>query len=250
MFTSSSVTIVTAATGHPGLARCIGSASTQSFPQVDHLVVIDGPEHEAAVRAVVAKSGNERTRAMLLPHATGKQNWNGHRIYGAASFLCQSEFIAFLDEDNWLDVDHIQNVMTAIGAEKTDWGFSLRKLWSQTGECLGFDKCESLGPLHHVWNDPKDFLVDTSAYVIRRELAVELAPLWYRPARKPGVFPADRSICRALMRHRPKVGASREHTLNYAVANRADSVQASYFTSGNRAMEDRYGETMPWERAS
>ena len=265
MFTPNTITVVTAATGHSNLVKCLESVEAQTFENVEHLVVVDGAEHEEAVRAAVeravrnsgARSGklarshvdSLRTREVLvLPHATGKERWNGHRIYGAMSLLCNTELIAFLDEDNWYDPEHLESVISAMRAKGAAWGFSLRKLWDAEGKFLGKDQCESLGSLHSTFIDPADHLVDTSCYVLKRQLAAHVSPLWYRPASPPyGMTPADREICKTLLRYHPVAGVTRQYTLNYLVGNRAESSQPAMFEEGNRQMADRYPHGLPWE---
>lgn len=74
------VAVITATTGGPHLEAAIRSVQAQHLPNVWHYVVVDGPQHEAAVRAVV-----ERYRhripicTMVLPHNVGAGGWCGHR---------------------------------------------------------------------------------------------------------------------------------------------------------------------------
>ena len=44
---------------------------------------------------------------MVLPFATGTDRYNGHRIYGALSFIANGDYFIFLDEDNALEPNHI-----------------------------------------------------------------------------------------------------------------------------------------------
>jgi glycosyltransferase involved in cell wall biosynthesis len=132
MFTSDSVTVVTPATGHRNLPKCLESVQRQTFENVEHVIVVDGKDRQDAVDAALAQSPSaaRARQVIVLPQATGKEKWNGHRIYGAMSLLCNSEFIAFLDEDNWYDPEHIEEILRAIRAQNAAWGFSLRKLWN------------------------------------------------------------------------------------------------------------------------
>jgi hypothetical protein len=250
VFTQNTVTVITAATGHRNLLKNLLSVQQQTYPSVEHFVVIDGPEHQERVEGTVAQL-TQRSKPLNLIHlpcATGKERWCGHRIYGAMSFLSNSEFICYLDQDNWFEPDHVASLIAAIQANGSQWAFSLRNIVDEEGNLVIPDLCESLGNLHHVFNSPTDYLVDTSCYMLRREVAVHFAPAWYGPTRPPrGQMERDRLFCRLLLEHCPKVCSNRRHTVNYTVGNRPDSVRATFFLRGNQAMRERYPQGLPWE---
>ena len=110
--------------------------------------------------------------ALSLPYPTGKQRWNGHRIYAAFSLLCNSEFVCFLDDDNWFEPDHLASLVAGIRADHAAWGFSLRRVFDADGNFVAPDNCESLGNLHPVFGNDSDRLIDTNCYLLRREVAV------------------------------------------------------------------------------
>ena len=251
MFSSGTVTVVTAATGHEKLVNCLRSVQRQSHAQVEHVVVVDGQEWHERVQEAVTQSEplQKKLHVVQLPQATGRNNWNGHRIYGAMSYLLNSEFISYLDEDNWLDPDHVESLLSAIRKTQSRWAFSLRKICDFSGNVIAFDNCESLGNLHRVFSKKDHFHIDTSCYLLHRELAVECSPLWYRPWRALRGEPCpDTLVCRQLLRQHPKTCSNRKHTLNYTVGNQALSVRAEYFLHGNQVMRDLYPNGLPWEQ--
>jgi hypothetical protein len=253
MFTENTVTIITATTGHRRLQACLNSVQSQTFPGVEHLVVIDGFEHEAKVRAAVSalNAGTKPVRVMTLPLPTGKDNWCGHRIYGAMSFLVNTEFVCYLDEDNWIEPEHVETLVAAVRQSKASWAFSLRKIVDANGQFIALDNCESLGHLHHVFNDRNDFLIDTNCYLLSRAIAVACAPVWYGPTRPPSrTMEPDRVMCRTLLHHFPPFCSNLRHTLNYVVGNRPDSVKTEYFLEGNLAMLQTYPQGLPWLKSS
>jgi glycosyltransferase involved in cell wall biosynthesis len=252
MFTERTVSIITAATGHRNLAKCLRSVQAQTYAQVEHFVVIDGPEYEDAVRAVIAQcgTGDIPLHVIQLPYGTGRDNWCGHRIYAASSFLTNSEFVAFLDEDNWYEPDHISTLFNAVQRINADWAFSLRKIVNDNGEFVTLDNCECLGNLHPAWNNDLCFMVDTNCYFLRRTLAVRLAPIWYGQVRPPaGQQEPDRALSQTLLERFPKVASNKKHTVNYTVANRPNSVKVEYFLRGNEMMRKKYPNGLPWEKA-
>ena len=248
MFTTDTVTVITAATGHRHLGRCVESVRRQTFPGVRHWLVADGPAREPAVRAAAGAG----PRVVTLPEPTGLRRWNGHRIYAAASLLANAEFVCFLDEDNWFDADHVATLVAAVrrtpGAR---WAFALRRIVDADGRPVCLDQCESLGTLHGPWADPADVHVDANCYLIARELAAEIAPAWYGPTRPGDGRPEpDRAVARLLIGRAGPLATNRRHTVNYTVGNRPDSVPAAFFLHGNRVLQERYPAGLPWERGT
>ncbi len=190
-----------------------------------------------------------RREVLVLPEPTGLQRWNGHRIYAAASLLANTEFVCFLDEDNWFDDDHVASLVAAVRAGGGRWAFALRKIVDADGAFVTLDQCESLGSLHGPFADPADVHVDANCYLIGRELAVLVAPCWYSPTRPGDGRPEpDRTVARLLLGRAKPACTNGRHTVNYTVGNRPDSVPASFFLYGNRLMRDRYPAGLPWER--
>jgi hypothetical protein len=252
MFTTNSVAVVTAATGHRNLGKCLESVQRQTFGDVRHWVVADGRERLAAVEAAMGAVGTEGhpRHLITLPEATGKDDWCGHRIYAAASFLVNTEFVCFLDEDNWFEPDHVASLVAAIRATGSTWGFALRNIVGQDGKFIVRDVSESLGNLHHVFNDKNEFLIDTNCYMLPREMAVATAAVWYSPTvpPPPAVSP-DRAMCRRALAEFPRVCSNRKHTVNYTVGTRgAGSVGGEFFVAGFQAMRMAYPAGLPWER--
>lgn len=247
------ICVITAATGHPDLGRCIQSVRRQSFPNVRHLLVVDGPEWNDRFDAVLQSVDNRQTLPIIrLPYATGKNTWNGHRIYGAMPSLAMTDFVCWLDEDNWFDPEHLESLLEALMSANAGWAFSLRKIVDSAGKFIALDQCESLGNLHPTILSDADYHIDTSCYLLARDLAIQFAGAWNRIARPPdneGPGP-DRLLCRLLMKYYPNGPCTRLYTLNYTVASTPQSVSPQFFLDGNAQMRKRYPAALPWEGPS
>ena len=250
MFSAGTVAVITAATGHEKLVNCLRSVQRQTFAHVEHYVVADGPQWQDRVREAVSQVQpvTKPLHVLELPHATGQSNWSGHRIYGALPYLVNSEFVAYLDEDNWYDPDHLESLLSALRQTQTRWAFSLRKIRDPSGNFVAFDNCESLGNLHHVFLNDQLFHIDTNCYLLHRELAVECSPVWYRQGRWPQGQPGpDTLLCQVLLKRHPQTCTNRKHTLNYTVGDHPDLLKAGFFLRGNQVMRERYPNGLPWE---
>ena len=231
------VAVITAATGSRHLRECLTSVQAQTYPNIEHWVFADGPEFAADVaRAVEEFKGRQPIVHVPLPRNTGAHGWNGHRVYAAASWLVDAPLVAFLDEDNSYCEDHIGGLVEALA--NTDggacaWAFSLRQIVAQDGTFVCNDTCESLGGLTHTCLGAGDHLVDTSCYLIPREMAADVCAGWNCTARgggqhTPPRLEVDRGVCQALLRTAPWA-CSRKHSVRYRTGSSALSVKPEFF---------------------
>lgn len=246
---SKSVTIITPTTGASYLTQNLKSVNNQTYDNLKHYVVIDGPAFTEKVTDQLYKDKYSSVELFHLPENTGHSQYNGHRIYGAIPFLCNSDYVMFLDEDNWIDSNHVESLVKV--AENNDWAFSLRKIVDQDGSIICNDDCENLG-LWPTCLSQQELFVDVGAYFLPTQLAVQLAPIWYRRARHPDDQPeVDRAMMQTLLQYAFKYDTNGQYTLNYRVGNRADSVQAKFFLWGNEQTKSRYPDgNYPWRKNS
>ena len=243
------VVVVTPTTGRnlSHLLRCIRSVAVQDVVCLRHLVVCDGPDATRKTQHLRRQVHNSRLQWLDLPYNTGGNRWNGHRIYGAAPFLAQAahakgpaEMIAYLDEDNYYEPTHLQLLVDKLLNDKLDAVHSLRNIVFQNGRVnlntagdtfICKDNCESLG--HLAPSVPGGyFLADTSTWLLTHRAAVESSKCWDVQARDPRKEEADRALTAAMMRGF-RIGAVKQHTLNYTAGSGALSVDPSFFINGN-----------------
>ena len=149
-------------------------------------------------------------------------------------WLVDADFVAFLDEDNEFDPDHLRHLVRAAVGAKASWAHSLRRIAGPDGRDLCPDNCESLGGLYHTVCGPGDYLVDTSCYLLRRQLALDTAHAWNLRARDPSGREVDRELARLLLSSAPHV-AVRRHSVKYRTGSTPTSVQPDFFLRGNEA---------------
>lgn len=243
------VTVVTATTGNPLLGNNIESVSRQTHSDIQHLVMVDGPERVAAVDYITNELdlrdlGN--TTILPLPYSIGKDRWNGHRIYGAGTFLAEGEYIMFLDDDNSIDPTHVESCLKVVESGK-QWAYSFRKIRDKDLNTLCLDDCESLGMWPSII-DQNDLFVDVNCYFLPIKLAAAILPVWYRKFREPGQMEIDRAIMYVLRQIAPNFDTTYDYTVNYTVGNTQNSVQKEFFEIGNAEMLRRYNGVLPWKK--
>ena len=245
------VFILTGTIGNEKLLDCIISVQTQKYEEVEHVIVVDGKEHEEKVDNILNKISTMRVpiTKLVLPWNTGRNKFNGHKIYaGVSQFIHSPALITFLDEDNFVTSDHISSMVSTIKEKDLDWCYCLRNVVEPSGKFICRDMCESLGNLSHTWISKNDHLIDMSCYLMKAELIQALANCLQRPARANPE--PDRLLHHQLNKNFPKSGCSMKYTLNYRVDSRGDSVKGEFFVKGNQVMNQLYNNKIPWDTVS
>lgn len=241
--TAPRVTVITPTTGAPCVFKALESVRAQTLSNVQHLLVIDGPRDFPLHRL----DAFPQVQVLQLPYAVGTDRFLGHRMYGASTYLARGEYIAFLDEDNTYEPQHLASLDRVVRSGH-DWAYSLRTIRDTQGQLLCLDDCESLGQWPSVLG-PEDYFIDVSCFYLPLRAALAITPLWYRRARQPGVMEVDRAITRFLRSKFPKFDCNYEYTLNYLTGNNPQSVKTEFFLHGNQHMLQRYQGNLPWKTA-
>lgn len=241
------VSIVTATTGNLLLVNNIKSVLKQTHHRIQHLVVCDGSERRDTVDNLIEGAGlwNSNLDMMYLPYSVGKDRFNGHRIYAASTFLAEGEYIMFLDDDNYLEPDHVESCLKMIKSG-SQWTYSLRNIVDKFQNHLCQDNCESLGEWPSVIN-PSDYFVDMNSFFLPRKLATIISPIMNRKFREPGQMEVDRAMTHMLRQIQPQYKGTHKYTVNYTVGNTSLSVTPDFFVKGNEEMLRRYNGALPWK---
>ena len=237
-----SVVVITPTTGSDHLAKSIESVEGQSYSNVKHVIVIDGKERVAPASAILNRYNN--VQVISLPETTGDKGFQGHRIYSSIPTLLNSDYICFLDEDNWYEPNHVESLVELIENHGLDWAYSLRRIVRKDGNYVCNDDCNSLGRwpsydggYHHI---------DTSCYMLRRSVAMATADAWNR-SDLDGTGAADRVMCKVLMSRFSFFHTTGKYTANYRLASRSSEAgDIRYYTDGNRVHSRLYNH-YPWQ---
>jgi glycosyltransferase involved in cell wall biosynthesis len=235
------ITVITPTTGNPMVRQALDGVKNQTYKNIQHLVVVDGKHPRA--KPILQDYPN--VDLVELPYATGTDQYNGHRIYGAMTYIARGDFLCFLDEDNWYDEKHIESLVEQLKSGN-QWAYSLRKIVDQEGKYICNDDCESLGKWTSVIND---MFIDVNCFMIPKQAALGFSPYWYRRARHPQEQPeVDRILSPFMMQNLKTFDTNGHYSVNYRVASRQDSVQAGFFLQGNEVMKQKYNGNLPWRK--
>ena len=235
-------TVIIPTTGSPEVHQAIESVLNQTYDTKCY-VVCDGLDYVHAVRNHVKNFEKHPKHKNIiicnLPINVGAKGFYGHRVYAAFTHLIDTEYVMYLDQDNWLGDRHVQECVATIERRNLDWCYSLRQVHDKGGKFVCFDDCESLGKwqtyhgIHHI---------DTNSYCLKTEIAVKLASAWH------GGWGQDRVFLQAVTQHFPKWDCTNEYTVHYRTDGGKGSVTPDFFINGNEVMLKKYDGKYPWRQ--
>lgn len=234
------VAVVTPTIGTKFLSKCIDSIQNQTYDDLTHYIFLDGEENFTEIMLhAMDKDKKKKIKSIGIQENVGK-GWYGHRVYAACSFLVNADIICYLDEDNWFEPNHVENLVKVI-EQGNDWAYSLRKIYDKEGNFICEDNCESLGKWPVYFNEATHH-IDTSSFAVKRDVAINIGHSWY------GQWGADRKFFYNLAKYFPKYNCSREHTLCYRLDGNPNSVKPEFFEEGNKINQQKYNGNFPWKK--
>ena len=218
------VAVVTATTGRKELEQTVESVANQTYP-CKHYVFFDG---------VPPRTLPDNVLVTALPVKTGANGMLNGGICASAAFIAQEDLLCFCDDDNWLDANHVESLVAAMG--ENNWAYSLRKLVNLDGSFWDYDDGESLG----TWTG----FVDVNCYMVDRlRLGVAIAPYWYAMG-SHGINLGDRAVYAAI--GRLPANCTGQYTVNYRLNSRKDL--RPFFTQENAKMREKFPDQLPWRK--
>jgi glycosyltransferase involved in cell wall biosynthesis len=230
-------TVIIPTTGSPDLRKAIDSVLAQTY-ETKCYVVVDGVDNFGKAKVITDEYGDQ-IEVARLPINVGANGFYGHRVYAAFTHLVNTEYVLYLDQDNWIEPNHVQTCVDTIEKTRVDWVYSLRNICDSEGTFITQDNCESLGKYktfqgtHHV---------DTNCYCLKTQVAIKLAQAWH------GGWGQDRVFLNALMTYVPKYECTGNYTLNYKLGGNEGSVKEDFFLHGNNYMNIHYKGDFPWRK--
>ena len=259
-----SVTVITPTIGQTVLRECVESVVKQTYKNIHHLLVVDGDEHfqrvlsnvpihyrdNESVVPVHYRPGESNIKITTAPYNTGgvAPGYYGHRIYAAYPHLINTDYVVFLDEDNWIEPNHVETLVDTIEKNGYHWAHSLRNIYTKDGNFLDPDCCESTGrwPIFFTIGKGEaepQHLVDTSSYCFKTDYLVGVCGYWHSG------WGGDRRFYKIItdMLGHNNFGTTGQHTLNYRLDDAPEKKYGSidFFKKGNEIVKEHYGE-YPW----
>lgn len=185
----------------PCVASSVASVFRQTFAgRIQLLIGVDkAAEPPTHLEAALERRPDHISALILsLPYSTSIRHGSVHpatdggSLRSSLSFMANSRYVAYLDDDNCWEPDHLASVMQAIQGKV--WAYSLRMLIDETnGRELGVDRWDSVGV------DAGRFkaqggLVDPNCLLVDKVVAARALGRW---SEGPGVT-SDRSFFAAL----------------------------------------------------
>lgn len=128
---------------------------------------------------------------------------DGGALRSVLTYLANSPYVAYLDDDNWWDPEHLCQMRRAMA--DAEWTFALR--WfvhPDTRRPICVDIWESVGPGQGLFNESFGGFVDPNCLMINKVACPQAPQLWNFPLERDPMS-ADRNVFAFLkMRHKPR----------------------------------------------
>jgi hypothetical protein len=198
------------------LRDALASIFGQNFRgTIQVLIGIDTPKGDlAAIEAACALRPRNVAVHLFWPgystaarHGGVMKPGDGGALRSILTFLANSPYVAYLDDDNWWGPNHLKLMRTAIA--QADWAFSLR--WfvhPETRRPICVDEWESLGPGAGYFQKRFGGFVDPNCLMINKLACPQAAQYWCLPLLNNPML-GDRAVFEHLLKHHHFRGTGR-----------------------------------------
>lgn len=243
--------MVTITKGRPRLlARAmVGVEAQTAAGRLEHLVLVD--ECRATAEALSAISHPSWRHWLGCPRDPGTVSGPGRssRLRNFGAGIARGEWVAFLDDDNEWETDHIEALLAAADKEGTRAANSFRQLlnrdgspflderspWALTEETAvaEYERLEALGVVSRGSNVRRDRLmpeaivVDTGEWLLARDLLLEV-PFRddFDDEDECGLVGEDDKLAADLLARRVEVACTERATLRYYLGGYSNNSDA------------------------
>jgi glycosyltransferase involved in cell wall biosynthesis len=230
-------TVIIPTTGDTDVRHAIESVLSQTYSTICY-VVCDGDKFKSRTKVILDDYlGDKNLKICYLPENVGANGFYGHRVYASFTHLVNSKYVLYLDQDNWLQPNHVESCVNFIEQNNLDWCYSLRSIYDKNSTFICHDNCESLGK-YTAWTGVNH--IDTNTYCLKTEIGIRLASVWH------GGWGQDRVFYSAISQHFPNYDCTSKYTTNYRLGGNEGSVNAEFFLKGNTMMRDKHKGMCPW----
>lgn len=236
------VTIATATIGRPDLLRTLRSVASQTEQNYQHLLIVDGQEHKGKVETILRVFADEhdlsKISTVVLPYNLGGY---GGPAYSLAPTLAKGEYICNLDDDDWIEPNHLSSLLNALSYYHR-WSYCLNNIAVEdTIVCQ--DNCCALGYIHPIWKYPTEYHIGTGGMLLPKYIAKELASYW-EGDNSPAIL-NDRMFYSVLKTKYPNYVCTMEYTFNYTTSYGGKN-DTNFYLMGNKYMKETYGKEKHW----
>lgn len=229
--------VITSTIGRPELRQCIESVKNQTLP-TEHFVFVNGKKYHDSARSVL--NDYPCVHAIYLPHETGDYGMGPTMagVFAAAPFLISSDWLFFLDDDNFFDKNHVVSLIKLAEDNDLKWAFSLRRYVDKLGTPICNDDWCSLG----YWSMTGGaMLVDNSCYMVNKRLAETKGLAWTAVP-----FFSDRAFLMALKNTNTRSGCTGLSTVNYRIGTGTADPDPELYLKNAEKIKTTLKNVFPW----
>jgi hypothetical protein len=204
--------IVIPTTLRPTLGAALAAIFAQNFGgTIQVLIGVDVPNGDLAVieAACAQRPRNVAVNIFWPGYSTSQRHGgvmrpgDGGALRTILTYLANSPYVAYLDDDNWWGPNHLKLMRTAIA--QAEWAFALR--WfvhPETRKPVCIDEWESVGPGAGYFQERFGGFVDPNCLMINKLACAQAAQFWCLPMFNNPML-GDRAVFEHLLKnHKPR----------------------------------------------
>ena len=201
-----------------GSIHILIGVDVEKFGNISQILEDLAPECPPRVRITCINPGYSTSTR----HGGVHNCWYGGSLRTALSFLSSSELVAYLDDDDWYQPEHLRLLHAAIQGKT--WAFTLSNYADPNhNKILGPDTVESLGPHKGIFKDKFGGFVRPTALLLNKIKLPHILYLWSISPTPTGDA-EDRLIFNELLKY-PDYGETGVPTANCSL-DPADGMHA------------------------
>ena len=189
----------------PQIVAAVESVYRQTLPaRIQIMIGVDKAAYapDSLEEVLARRPANVSALVLELPYSTSVRHGGVHTaLDGGAlrtllSFLANARYVAFLDDDNQYEPDHLEGLMAAIQGKS--WAHAQRLLVDEhSGEPLAIDRWDSVGVGQGRFA-PQGGFVDTNCLLVDKIAATRALGRWAESGTGQPGLTADRNFFAAI----------------------------------------------------
>jgi len=170
------------------LLRAIGSIYAQTYTGTMQVLIgvdMDAFGHELHLQEAISQEcpANIQINWINLGYSTSARHGGVHSCYfggslrTSLSFLANSKYVMYLDDDDWLAPEHCSDILKAVQGKKWAFAYSIYAD-GNTSESICVDAIESMGVGQGIYSERFGGFVRPSGLILDKTQTLHLLHLW------------------------------------------------------------------------
>lgn len=231
--------------GEKSIVKTIESIQRQTYKHCKTTIGTDSEEGHASIEKILKELKPKNVLHYKFPEKVTEGR--PELLTSSAIYSLNYDYWQPIGCGDWFEDNHAEEIIKTYKEEKTDWVFTLRKIWDEKGEFICNDTFESIG-FYPVWSTDKYYFVDGQSFCIPKIMAYRLGHAFcmsreYNQRTDKYVFDHFKAVY-------PNFKCTKKYTLNFQLDRGTDEELAfakKWYKAGQEFMNKKFPKgDYPW----